>query len=84
MLKTCVKYDLKAILRLWWIVAVSMLGASLVAGIGIRLFTESVRISELGDDAGALTFLGVFGMLAAMLCIVALFAGLTVSFILIY
>ncbi len=80
MLKTCLKYDLKALLRIWWIIAVSMLGAALLAGLGIRAFLEFTA----SENAGALKILGVFGMLAAMLCIIGMAGAFTGTLILVY
>ncbi len=81
MLKKCLKYDLQAIGRIWWILGVSMMGASLVIALGFRVFFQAI-VSP--DADGFLSVLAVFGMLVAIPCIIAMFAGLTVSVILVY
>ncbi len=81
MLKKCLKYDLKAILRLWWIIAASMLGAALIASIGIRFFIEVTRMESPNSALSLLSFAGLF---SAIPCCIILFAGLTLSFILVY
>ena len=40
MLKKCLKYDFQSVFRLWWILAVSMLGAAILSGLGIRFFSQ--------------------------------------------
>lgn len=82
MLKKCLKYDLRSIMRIWWIVAVTMVGASLIAGLGFRFFFESMLNTT--EETAGLALLSVFGMMAATLCIFVLVAAVSVSFILVY
>ena len=42
MLKKCLKYDLQSVVRIWWILAATMLGAALIAGLACRTFMEIV------------------------------------------
>lgn len=81
MLKQCLKYDFKAVLRLWWIMAVSMLGASVIAGLGMRFFTQCM-IWE--DVPSGLSILASFVMLGSVMCLFALVVGTVVSFILVF
>ncbi len=80
MLKTCLKHDLKAVMRLWWIIGASMLGASLVFAIGFRFFLQA----NLSDWDEGLRTLSIFGMMGSMVSIFVLAAGFTLTFILIY
>ncbi len=81
MLKKCLKYDLRAVGRIWWILAASMAGAFLVAALSIRILAESTMNP---DPSGVLLMLSIFGGLLAFLCVFAIFAAMTVSIILIY
>lgn len=81
MLKKCLRYDFRSVMRLWWIIAVSMAGAAIVSGLGIRFFTQCM----IQDDPDpTLTILSTFSMIVSVLLIFALAAGTTVSFILIF
>ena len=81
MLKKCLKYDLQAVTRIWWILAVTMMGAALVAALSLRALFQ-VMLDP--DPAGFLVLLSVFGTLGAILCIFAMAACMTVSVILVY
>ena len=82
MLKKCLKYDLQSVVRIWWILAATMLGAALIAGLACRTFMEIVMNSPEAD--GVLVFLALFGLIGAVLCILAMVAALVVSVIIVY
>ncbi len=69
MLKKLLKYDMRAVSRLWWIGAVISVAAALVGGLLIRLFITSVN-----DESThvLIRLISIFGMIIAMLCIFAL------------
>lgn len=81
MLKKCLKYDFRSVFRLWWIMAVSMLGAAIVAGLGIRFFSQC---TESPDVPEGLMVLSTFLMIGSIFCILAMVMGMTVSFILVF
>ncbi len=81
MLKKCLKYDLQAIGRVWWILSVSSLGAALVASIAIRVFLENILAEAVSET---LSFLSIIGILGAGLCALAMVAALVVSMFLVY
>ena len=81
MLKKCLKYDLQAVGRIWWILAASMAGAFMVAALAFRVLLET---TQQPDPSGGLIMLSIFGALLAFLCIFAIFAAMTVSVILVY
>ena len=81
MLKKCLRYDLQAISRIWWILAATMMGAALVASLALRAFLE---ISTDPDAEEVLFILAMIGMIGAMLCIMAMVAALVISVILVY
>ena len=81
MLKKCLKYDLQAVGRIWWILAASMAGAFMVAALAFRVLLET---TQQPDPSGGLIMLSIFGTLLAFLCIFAIFAAMTVSVILVY
>ena len=81
MLKKCLKYDLQAVGRIWWILAASMAGAFMVAALAFRVLLET---TQQPDPSGGLIMLSIFGGLLALLCVFAIFAAMTVSIILVY
>ena len=81
MLKKCLKYDFEAVLRTWWILAVSMLGAAVVGGLGIRFFSQCASSPDVPEG---LLVLSTFAMIGSMFCLMAMVMGMTVSFILIF
>ena len=81
MLKKCLKYDFEAVLRTWWILAVSMLGAAVIAGLGFRFFSQCMVADEVNEG---LTVLAAFVAIGSYFCIMAMIMGMTVSFILIF
>ena len=81
MLKKCLKYDFEAVLRTWWILAVSMLGASVIAGLGFRFFSQCMMADDLNEG---LMVLSVFVAIGSYFCLLAMIMGMTVSFILIF
>ena len=81
MLKKCLKYDFEAVLRTWWILAVSMLGAAVVGGLGIRFFSQCAVSPDVPEG---LMVLSTFVMIGSIFCLMAMIMGMTVSFILIF
>ena len=81
MLKKCLKYDLRAVGRIWWILAASMAGAFIVASLSLRVLMQSTLDP---DPSSVLLTLSIFGGLISILCVFAIFAAMTVSIILVY
>ena len=81
MLKKCLKYDFAALMRTWWILAISMLGASVIGGLGFRFFSQCMVAENINEG---LTILSAFVALGSYFCILAMIMGMTVSFILIF
>ena len=81
MLKKCLKYDFRSVFRLWWIMAVSMLGAAVVGGLGIRFFSQCASSPDVPEG---LLVLSTFAMIGSMFCLMAMVMGMTVSFILVF
>ena len=81
MLKKCLKYDFRSVFRLWWILAVSMLGAAVVGGLGIRFFSQCAVSPDVPEG---LMVLSTFVMIGSIFCLMAMIMGMTVSFILIF
>ena len=81
MLKKCLKYDFRSVMRLWWIIAVSMVGASILSGLGIRFFMQCMFQD---DTSTAINLLAIFTFFISVLLILVLAAGTTVSFILVF
>ena len=70
MLKKLLKYDLRAIFRYWWILAISSIGLSFVGGLCLRTIITSAE-----NDPNAII------MLVAMLGMIAAVVGLSAFFI---
>lgn len=81
MLKKCLKYDVQSVIRIWWILAATMLGAALIAGLAFRGFTEAISHS---DTDSVIQIIAIFGVLGAGLCLLAMVAALVVSVIIVY
>lgn len=81
MLKKCLKYDVQSVIRIWWILAATMLGAALIAGLAFRGFTEALSHS---DTDSVIQIIAIFGVLGAGLCLLAMVAALVVSVIIVY
>ena len=69
MLQKVLKYDLRAIFKYWWILAVSSFGASIIGGIGLNLFINAVNSTK---DINP--FLIIFAFLAMILGFLAISA----------
>lgn len=81
MLKKCLKYDFAALMRTWWILAISMLSAGVIAGLGFRFFSQCMVADNVNEG---LAILSAFVALGSYFCILAMIMGMTVSFILIF
>lgn len=81
MLKKCLKYDVQSVIRIWWILAATMLGAALIAGLAFRGFTEALSHP---DTDSVIQVIAIFGILGAGLCLLAMVAALVVSVIIVY
>lgn len=83
MLKKCLKYDLRAVHRIWWILAVTMVAASAVVAICIRALAQNMwNMTE--ESSGLEVLITLFGGAGAMLGFIAMVACLSVSVILVY
>jgi hypothetical protein len=69
------------VIRIWWILAATMLGAALIAGLAFRGFTEAISHS---DTDSVIQIIAIFGVLGAGLCLLAMVAALVVSVIIVY
>lgn len=77
MLRKCLKYDLRDMLRYWWIGAVTLLALSIPAALGVTAFARSMASPE---TAGPWDSLGIMPVIAFYLAAIA-FVILTVIFI---
>jgi hypothetical protein len=85
MLKKCLKYDLRAIHRIWWILAVTLLGASLVVAFSIRAMAQNIWNIDINETASGMdVIVTLFGGAGAALGFIAMAACLVVSLILVY
>ena len=47
MLGKLLKYDFKSVWRVWWIAAVSALGASVIGSFALRFFLSLIEVQDL-------------------------------------
>ena len=71
MMKKLLKYDLRAIFKYWWIVALSSLGLSFIGGISLRIITNMPSDIEDGK-----VFVFLFAMLGMILTVIGISAFL--------
>lgn len=81
MLKKCLKYDLRAVGRLWTILSVISLGASLVGALALRGLLESAMYPNGSELYGVIA---VFGGLGTLFCVLAMIAVMVASLYLVY
>lgn len=79
MMKKLLKYDLRAIFKYWWIVALSSLGLSFIGGISLRIITNMP--SDIEDGR---VFIYLFAMLGMILTVIGISAFLISAEIFIY
>ena len=77
MLKKLLKYDLSAIFKLWWIMAVSSLGLSVIGGLCLKTLTSM----EANEMSPIIVIMAALGIVAT---VIGLSAFLVVTMILIY
>ena len=65
MMKKLLKYDLRAIFKYWWIVALSSLGLSFIGGISLRIIASMP--SEIEDGRVFVFLLAVLGMILTVI-----------------
>ena len=83
MFKKCLKYDLRAVWKVWWILAVSVTGLCIVGSLGLRFFIQNVSMGE--EPVSTPIMIGsIFAMLLFIASIIALIAFVVVTFILVY
>lgn len=83
MLKKCLKYDLRAVGRIWWILAVSMTAASVVVAVCVRALIQSIYNSAVSESASEI-FVSLFGGAGVVLGFIAMCACLVVSLLVVY
>lgn len=64
MLKKCLKYDLKAVFRIWWIAAISVLGLALVCGFCTRRMALNTDPNNMMIMEGMVVFSSVVAAIA--------------------
>lgn len=75
MLRKILKYDMNYIRRIWWILAVSVLGLSVISASIIRLFIE-FGASDNAESNIIIDLFLIFGMFFAVIAIVVIIASL--------
>ncbi|MBE6662793.1 MAG: hypothetical protein E7606_05920 [Ruminococcaceae bacterium] len=81
MLKKVLKYDIRAISKLWWIGAVVSLAAAVVGSLLIRLF---VHVVDEGTESILLTLASFLGFFVAVFCIFAVVLSFVFTVILVF
>lgn len=73
----CLKYDMRSVSRIWWLMAACVLGMSVVGGIALRVAVGLI-------EADRFPFLVFLGVLLVIACVLAIIASAVVTEILIY
>ena len=74
MLRKLMKYDLRAIFKYWWIVAVSSLGLSVVGGVSLSYLSTTIAPEAVNSEPAVLPLiLSILGMIASVLGISGFF-----------
>ena len=81
MLGKLLRYDIKSILRYWWIIAISTLGAAVLGGGAMRFMIEFNKIEDPSVIL-SLTYISAFLLFA--LCIFAIVASFILTYILVF
>lgn len=81
MLRKLLKYDMKAIFRVWWILAVATLVACFAGGFGFKIIEASSRLESSSVAASSLVLASGLFVFAGVM---SLFASLIITFILIF
>ena len=84
MLGKLLKYDLKSVWRIWWIAAVSALGASVIGSFALRFLLSLPNASVAETATREISFIFVMSIIFFMLSIVAIIASVIVMEILVY
>ena len=78
MLRKLLKYDIRAIFKYWWIIALTSVGISFVGGISLKIITNEINSTATSAWINILAFLGMF------VCIIGLSGFLIATEIFIY
>ena len=76
MLKKLLKYDMQPIYKVWWIIAASVVGISIVGAISLRLFCEATMANDVS------VFFSVVWMLVGMFSIIGVVSSIVITSIL--
>ena len=79
MFKKLLKYDMKSIVNVWWILAISVFGASFVGAFILRFLVEVMPTAK-----GIETLFCIVGMLMLILLIIGITASVVVTEVLVY
>ena len=77
MLLKLLKYDMQSVSRIWWIMALSVLGMSVVGGVGLKIVTALI-------EADKFSFLVLMAMLLVIACVMAIVASAVVTELLVF
>ncbi len=77
MLRKLLKYDLAFVFRMWWIIAVSALGLSLLGGFGLRFFIANA-------DNNKMIMFCIMGLLLFLLSVFAIVGSSIVTLIFVF
>lgn len=81
MFKKLLKYDIRAISKLWWIGAVSSVAAAIVGSVLIRFYTYAQENAEKNIVLGLIS---TFAIIVAVLCVAVIFLAFVFTVVLVY
>ncbi len=80
-LKKLLKYDIKSVSKLWWIGALTSVGASILGAFLIRFF---VAVAESDSDSILLNLISTLALVAGIFCVIAIAISFVFTMILVF
>ncbi len=87
MLRKLLKYDIKSIWRVWWIMAIVVVAAEILGAFCVRGYTGMIMLNESAlsnTEELMVTITGIISMVGLMLCFFVIFASFVVTEILVF
>lgn len=77
MLKKLLKYDIKAVGRIWWILATVVVGMSLAGSVVLRFIIET-------EDNESMALFWILGLLFLVACFICIIGSIIVTYVLVF
>ncbi len=84
MFRKVLKYDMAAIKRYWWIVAVAVLGMSVVGSLVFRGVFYIFENESVLEDSPLMIFAAIAGIVFLFICVLAIFSSVFITAVMTY